>query len=161
MGGASSRPAQETMLNKEYKDIVLLMMPVYFCSDALSAEHVAKARKEWVSIIHSTAQGYVTEKKAAADASADAAANDLVGEAKAFAYRSSVEMFYETFYSRLFDIHPLAKDLFVDSKSKGRFLVKMIRYYMCICVRVYVYMCICVYVPIKPSSSMSICVYTL
>lgn len=34
--------------------------------------------------------------------------------------------YYNCFYERLFDIHPLARDLFKDFNSQGKFLVKMI-----------------------------------
>ncbi len=44
-----------------------------------------------------------------------------------FEYMSSVIFFYDTFYARLFDIHPMARALFKNGmKSQGKFLVQMI-----------------------------------
>lgn len=44
-----------------------------------------------------------------------------------FPYQSCVTFFYDTFYTRLFDIHPTCRHMFKSGmRAQGKFLVKMI-----------------------------------
>lgn len=97
-------------LDKTEEEIVLLMMPVYYCADILTREEHKMASDSWQLILNNTAPGFVHLKNTTPN----------------FKFTSSILFFYDTFYQRLFDIHPLARDLFKDAKSQGKFLVKMI-----------------------------------
>jgi hemoglobin-like flavoprotein len=97
-------------LDKTEEEIVMLMMPVYYCADILTKDEHKMASASWQLILNNTAPGYLALKKNNPN----------------FKFTSSILFFYDTFYLRLFDIHPLARDLFKDAKSQGKFLVKMI-----------------------------------
>ena len=101
---------QAAGLGKSDEEIVLLMMPVYYCAESVSKEEHKLAADSWQLILSNSSPGYLELKKT--DPSTK--------------YNSAIMMFYNSFYSRLFDIHPLAQDLFRDAKSQGKFLVKMI-----------------------------------
>lgn len=75
--------------------------------DAPTTDDLAEGRRVWKLITDDLAVEY--KKKAQ---SADS---------------SSVLFFYETFYARLFDVHPMSRAMFTSGiKSQGKFLVKMI-----------------------------------
>lgn len=101
---------KNTPLDKTEEEIVLLMMPVYYCADILTRDEHKMASDSWQLILNNTAPGFVHLKSTTPN----------------FKFTSSILFFYDTFYQRLFDIHPLARDLFKDAKSQGKFLVKMI-----------------------------------
>jgi len=64
-----------------------------------------------MAILNETSKDFLDKKK-----------ND-----KNFTYSSCVTYFYDSFYMRLFDIHPMSKNLFKNGmRSQGKFLVKMI-----------------------------------
>jgi len=44
----------------------------------------------------------------------------------ATAYPTAMSYFSDSFYSRLFDVHPFSQNLFKDVRSQGKFLTKMI-----------------------------------
>mmetsp|Transcript_7988 Transcript_7988/g.13277 ORF Transcript_7988/g.13277 Transcript_7988/m.13277 type:complete len:277 (-) Transcript_7988:1668-2498(-) len=119
MGASSSTSAKPHLqksveLTADDEDIVRVMMPVYYNSTELTEEQIKLIKGQWDMILKNTAPGYLQEKR------------ENEGDDTKLFYSSSVEFFYHEFYDRLFDIHPMAKDLFSDAKSQGRFLVKMI-----------------------------------
>lgn len=106
MGGGIST---EVHANKSEKEIIALMMPLYYTHDAvITPEFLDMARNSWASVTENRAPAFVA----------------LKGTDKEFG--TGVEMFYTVFYERLFDIHPMCKPLFAKGiEGQGRFLVKM------------------------------------
>eukprot|EP00981_Chlorochromonas_danica_P007781 scaffold1882_cov163-Ochromonas_danica.AAC.12 len=97
-------------LQKSEKDIVKLMMPVYYNPDPITREERGLAFKIWNLVLDNQAPEYL-RLKGLPD----------------FHYNSSVTFFYDSFYTRLFDIHPMSRQLFKGGmRSQGKFLVKMI-----------------------------------
>lgn len=97
-------------LRKTQHDLVSLMMPLYYNTKPLSNFDRELAVKSWNLIVSDEAPVFLTKRM-----SSD------------FHYHSSVTFFYDTFYIRLFDIHPMCKQLFRNGmRSQGTFLVKLI-----------------------------------
>jgi hypothetical protein len=91
-------------------DIINLMMPLYFTNEKISQDEHESAKSSWNLILNDTSPKYLLLKKDAE-----------------FEYSSCITYFYDSFYARLFELHPLAKGLFKSGiKSQGNFLVKMI-----------------------------------
>lgn len=111
MGGTGSTADQSSAaLGKNDEEIVLLMMPVFYNAEVLSKEEHKLATECWQAVLNNSAPGFLQKKKSDPN----------------FKFPTAILYFYDCFYSRLFDIHPLARDLFKDAKSQGKFLVKMI-----------------------------------
>lgn len=94
------------------KDIVKLMMPVYYNDSPCTREERDAASAVWQMILSNSAPAFLEQRKASQEF-----------------YRrftTSIMYFSHCFYARLFNIHPMARDLFKDMKSQGKFLVKMI-----------------------------------
>jgi len=111
MGAATSttRPLKP-VLNKSAAEVVKLMMPVYYSIEELTAEERKIAKSTWEAIVN--------------DQSPEFLSNHGKDD---FPYQSCVSFFYDSFYSRLFDIHPTSRELFMNGmKSQGKFLVKLI-----------------------------------
>lgn len=86
------------------------MMPVYYNPDPITREERSLAFKIWNLVLDNQAPEYL-RLKGLPD----------------FHYNSSVTFFYDSFYTRLFDIHPMSRQLFKGGmRSQGKFLVKMI-----------------------------------
>lgn len=88
------------------------MMPVYYNESMITRDEHAAASACWQMILNNTAPAFLEQRKASQEF-----------------YRrftTSIMYFSHCFYARLFNIHPMAKDLFKDMKSQGKFLVKMI-----------------------------------
>lgn len=97
-------------LKRSEADIVQLMMPVYYTDEKVSVVDLEKANIVWNLVISDTAPNYlkIVEK----------------GQTE---YSSCMIFFYDTFYRRLFDVHPLCRSMFKSGlKTQGKFLVKMI-----------------------------------
>ena len=111
MGGGNSKSAvQAKALGKHESEIVRLMMPIYYTSEDITVEERKIAESSWQQILNDTTPEFQLRKKD-----------------PEFKFDSSVIFFYDSFYARLFDIHPMSKDLFKSGmKSQGKFLVKMI-----------------------------------
>lgn len=105
-----SKNTQASSLRNQEKDIIRLMMPVYYNESALSADEIEAAKHCWSMIMNDSAPEY----------------NRLKKLDPKFPHSSAIVYFYNSFYTRLFDIHPLAKELFRDKNTQGKFLVKMI-----------------------------------
>jgi hypothetical protein len=116
MGGGTSSSASSVAkssaahLYKSQADIVNLMLPLYFTVSNVDSDELLMASESWRTILQDESPDYIS-KKTSPD----------------FHYSSCVVYFYDSFYTRLFDIHPMAKMLFKNGmKSQGNFLVKMI-----------------------------------
>lgn len=114
MGGGNSKNDRKSAsgtsnLLKSEEDIVRLMMPVYYNEEPITQDELDIAHNSWKLILNNTSPEFMARKK---DPS--------------FTFPTCIMYFYNSFYDRLFDIHPLAKDLFKDMRSQGKFLVKMI-----------------------------------
>jgi hypothetical protein len=111
MGGVASTVSKvSTDLRKTEKDIVRLMMPVYYIPETITPGERIIATHSWNLVLDDKAPEFLR----------------LKGNPD-FTYNSSVSFFYDSFYTRLFDIHPMSRQLFKGGmRSQGKFLVKMI-----------------------------------
>ncbi len=120
MGGTASAPEGSVhkskrtanSLQKNLQDVVRLMMPVFYSSDNITDEELTAAQRSWEMILNNTAPAFVEKRK-----------SDSEFRMK---FTTCIMYFAEVFYARLFDVHPMARNLFRDMKSQGKFLVKMI-----------------------------------
>jgi sulfur relay (sulfurtransferase) DsrC/TusE family protein len=89
-----------------------IVMPPYYIEDAfLSEEEMTHIRESWQLIMDDKAAGYLKSKEE----------GDLSEE------HSGVVFFYESFYKRLFDVHPSSRTLFQSNLDKmGAMLVGML-----------------------------------
>jgi hemoglobin-like flavoprotein len=99
-------------MNEKYKGIVKLMMPVYYNDSKILSDEQAAAAFTWQMILTNTAPEFLEKRK--------------TSQEFRMKFSTSIMYFSHVFFERLFNIHPLAKDLFKDMKSQGKFLVKMI-----------------------------------
>lgn len=113
MGGTNSTANKNKVtMSDGTKDIVKLMMPVYYNDSPITKDEHGAAAAVWQMILSNSAPAFLEQRKASQEF-----------------YRrftTSIMYFSHCFYSRLFNIHPMARDLFKDMKSQGKFLVKMI-----------------------------------
>ena len=101
-------PAQS--LSKNAQDIVKLMYPLYFTTQNITKDEHKIASDSWNHILNDTAPEFLARR----------------GKPD-FPYSSSIIFFYDTFYMRLFNVHPMSRNLFKNGmRSQGKFLVKMI-----------------------------------
>lgn len=109
MGGGASTALYQRRLGKSELVIIDLMMPLYFDPvDCSLLEHQV-AEQSWNLVLTDSSPEFLVKKGT-----------------EGFPYTSSVTLFYDTFYVRLFDIYPTAKQLFKsDIKDQGKFLVMM------------------------------------
>lgn len=98
-----------TALHKGEEEIVKLMMPVYYNENPITPTEKELAENCWKMILNDTSPEFISKKKN-----------------PNFPHPACIVYFYNAFYARLFDIHPLARNLFKDVRSQGKFLVKMI-----------------------------------
>lgn len=109
MGGSATKPDAQNALKKSEENIVALMMPVYYSTEQLTDTEFEAAKACWASIVTNTAPAFLALRR---DAS--------------FGHSTCITYFYHNFYTRLFDIHPMSKELFRDVNMQGKFLVKML-----------------------------------
>mmetsp|Transcript_16575 Transcript_16575/g.28060 ORF Transcript_16575/g.28060 Transcript_16575/m.28060 type:complete len:203 (+) Transcript_16575:149-757(+) len=111
MGSGTSTNNPANNLHKTESEIVKLMFPLYYSAQAITKDEHKLASDAWSDILNDKSPEFVNRKKTD----------------KNFTYSSNVTFFYDTFYMRLFDIHPMSKNLFKNGmRSQGKFLVKMI-----------------------------------
>lgn len=90
------------------------MRPVYYIDEVVTREEIQMALANWELILHEQAPEFLRRRKE---------------EAEKFPYHSCVIFFYDSYYTRLFDIHPACRPLFKSGmKAQGRFLVKLISF---------------------------------
>lgn len=86
------------------------MLPVFYNSTPIDAKERKMAMDSWNLILDDQSPVF-RERKGKPD----------------FPYQSCVTFFYDTFYTRLFDIHPTCRHMFKSGmRAQGKFLVKMI-----------------------------------
>eukprot|EP01031_Cornospumella_fuschlensis_P039216 gene39216-47719_t len=90
MGGTQSKNSEGPKLDKTEQEIVKLMMPVYYNEDSLSNEELDVANNTWKMILTNTSPEFAQLLKQ-----------------PDFSYPNCIMYFYNCFYERLFDIHPL------------------------------------------------------
>lgn len=104
-------------INSSERDIVALMMPIYYVECVVTNADIEIARNNWQMIVNNTASPFLDQLKI----------HDVPeGTNEHHRYQSALTMFFDMFYIRLFDIHPMCKNLFTSLQIQGRFLVKMI-----------------------------------
>eukprot|EP01039_Chlorochromonas_danica_P000648 gene648-703_t len=112
MGAASSsnlNKFDEEITEKKMEDMVNLVLPLYYTTELLTPVEYDLVHSLWEMVLNNTAPEFVQMRK---DPS--------------FHYSTCIAFFYDTYYHRLFDVHPLCRDLFTDVAKQGKFLVKMI-----------------------------------
>ena len=90
-GGASTDQTMSAVyVKRTLKEVVAVMMPVYYTEDGVSTEDFALAQANWEMILDDTSPVYLELKKNGTEMS------------------SCIMFFYDTFYKRLFDVHPVS-----------------------------------------------------
>jgi hypothetical protein len=125
MGGAPStassisssftrkRSALSPTLTSNEEEVVKLMFPVYYTPLNVTENENEIAAQLWTLILEDKSPIYMSRKE-----------ND-----PNFHHASCVSFFYDAFYRRLFDIHPLCRPMFKSGiKGQGKFLVNMISF---------------------------------
>jgi hypothetical protein len=98
---------------KGEQEMIKLMMPLYYSSEDVTNEENEEAAIGWNLILQDKSPEYLR----------------LKAEDPNFPHASCVSFFYDKFYGRLFDIHPLCKPLFIGGmKGQGKFLVTMLSF---------------------------------
>lgn len=113
MGAATSTTHEAKAKGRSDQEIIDLVLPLYYTKDRLTAAEREAAVSAWKMIMndHSEHFNFMKENKAP----------DFVEHA------NPMELFYYTFYTRLFDVHPIAKTLFHRALNKqGTFFVRFI-----------------------------------
>lgn len=105
----SKCPAEPTVTSES--EMIRLMMPLYYSIATLTDRDRLLASKTWQLILNNESPEYIHQKETNT----------------AFQYEQCMEFFFDSFYFRLFDIHPASRALFKSSmQHQGNFLVKMI-----------------------------------
>jgi hypothetical protein len=74
------------------EEVVSMMMPVYFTDEPISEEDVELAKLKWGMILDDTCEHFLKNK----------------GQ-PGYDTPTCIMLFYDSFYNRLFDIHPVSK----------------------------------------------------
>jgi hemoglobin-like flavoprotein len=86
------------------------MMPIFFVNEDVSKQDCTNAINSWNLVLNDNSPGFNAKR----------------GQ-PGYEQASCIMFFYDSFYSRLFDVHPMARPMFKSGmKSQGKFLVKMI-----------------------------------
>ena len=89
---------------------VSLMMPVWYTTEELFRDDMEIAKGAWNMILEDTSTEFLRLKGV-----------------EGFPYSACVVWFFDTFYNRLFDVHPSVRPLFKNGLvTQGKFLVQMI-----------------------------------
>lgn len=93
-------------------DVVSVLMPLYYVHDVVvTPEDIHVAKDCWGLIIENKSEEFLSKQNI--DPS--------------FRTHSCMSWFFNSFYERLFDVHPLCKPLFKSGlQAQGRFLIQMI-----------------------------------
>lgn len=131
MGGGMSSShiyAEAKKLQKSDIEIVKLMMPVYYTLTPTNANDITIASGTWDMVLKDTSPQFIENKSkpiilALAEAEAEADEHGKLEVVPA----SCIMWFYDTFYKRLFDVHPTCKPMFHGGiKKQGKFLVRLL-----------------------------------
>ena len=97
---------------RSIEDVVAVMMPVYYTDSAVTETDHDVCQKSWDMILDDTSPHYIECCK-------DTKFSQEFG--------SCIMYFYDTFYKRLFDVHPMCKSMFKSGmKAQGKALVKIV-----------------------------------
>ena len=107
MGSGSSARFVEGTNN----EIVAIMMPVYYVEETVSPEDLKLASASWQMIINDTSPEFKRKRTTDPD----------------FTQPSCISWFFNSFYTRLFDVHPLCRPMFKNGlQTQGKFLIQMV-----------------------------------
>lgn len=109
MGGFTSAHMHNASVPLSLDHIIKVMLPVYYDDSPITDEEYHLALNSWDLILQDKISSFQTLK-----------------EDPKFIYSNSKMYFCDLYYKRLFDIHPLAKDLFTRHSTKGDLLIRMI-----------------------------------
>ena len=102
MGGGASTDKSAYEVARKFKrsdiDIVKLMMPVYFVEDPVQATDIELAKGAWNLIVEEKNPNFDKFK-----------ASQLTSGGESESSTSCMMWFYDTFYTRLFDVHPTCR----------------------------------------------------
>ena len=87
-GGQSAKYGAETDVNR----VIQLMMPVYFDRTLPTMADIDAGTSSWNHILNDTCPNFLEKLNT-----------------PGFEHTSCISWFYDTFYSRLFDVHPLCR----------------------------------------------------
>ena len=115
--GAASSLNKDKDKDKDVKKIqrgdeesIKLVLPMYYSDEPIVLEEVCVAKFTWHLVLNDQSPVFLSRKSESG-----------------FHYQSCVSFFYDSFYTRLFDVHPVCRPLFLRGMtSQGKFLVKMI-----------------------------------
>lgn len=119
MGNASSNWScahVEDVLDPKYKyhahhvdhAAVKLMLPVYYSSAALTREDILMASNSWDLIESGAVPEYIRLQQCT--------------PREEFPFTTAAAWFSNVYFSRLFDVHPLSRSMFLDPRVRQRFL---------------------------------------
>lgn len=112
MGGAPSTSQQPNAVGRTDEEIIKVVLPLYYNKEPLQQNEREAAVAAWRMIMNNTSAHFKKMKK---EGGPD------------YPHKTCMELFYYTFYTRLFDVHPIAKTLFHRSINKqGTFFVRFI-----------------------------------
>jgi hypothetical protein len=111
MGAACSvLKVNNKSFNISETDVIKFIMPIYYTAEIINHEDILMASLSWQTVLNNLSPQFL-------DAKGDSS----------FTYSSCVVYFYDSFFTRLFDIHPQSKVLFNSGmKHQGKFLTKLI-----------------------------------
>ena len=99
-GGASNEQANMSAVyakRSTLKEVVAIMMPIYYTDALVTPEDFVLASDNWDNmILNDQSPVYLEMKRNGSE------------------YSSCVVFFYETFYKRLFDVHPVSNSKFLN-----------------------------------------------
>ena len=80
---------------KTLSEVVAVMMPVYYTEEPVTPKDIALATANWEMILDDSSPAYIDIQNRGSELS------------------TCIMFFYETFYGRLFDVHPVCNLLYI------------------------------------------------
>lgn len=96
-------------LAKRREELVKIMLPVYYLDDEVTHAELEIAKENWNCISFDSTEVY-----------------QLKRSDPNFTYNSAMDYFITLFYTRLFDVHPVSRDLFKNMTGQGQFLKRLV-----------------------------------
>jgi hypothetical protein len=108
MGGG---PSATRFMDGSLKEIVTILMPAYYIEASITDDDLAIANGTWQHIVADTSPEFISRKQ-----------SDPL-----FPYSTCMNWFFNAFYMRLFDVHPMCRPLFKNGlDTVGKFLIQMV-----------------------------------
>lgn len=105
-------PVPQLAGKERIDEIVKFVLPVYYTTAPITAEELDEANKVWKMVMNNRSVHFDSMKKA---------------DPEKIHHANVMELFYEVFYTRQFDVHPTCKPLFKRPINKqGNFLMRII-----------------------------------